>query len=377
MNSKLLKLLTVFAAQTGLSLDPRSSELYGRYNGIEVCISQLGTSAAFRISAAVKRGDSTPDINELKAIAMQNKKYLAAASSSLYRVRFNVKPALSLTAAVNSMLRPALEIVTGTLSQLGYENCCQACGTAEGVGTYYLRMDSARLCENCYQSCSAENDNLKFAEEQKTENVIGGTVGALLGSIIGGAAIVAIGQLGFVAVLSGIIMGVCALKGYEILGGKLSRRGIVISSVIMFIMVLISHHIDLSFSFMREMNKELSSAGYSAINVFESSRYLIELFKSGYITIGNLLPNLILLLIFTAAGAVPIVYSSINSKKSLNVCYRLDAPENGNQAAPAASSEIPEESMPAAESQPVSAAAESYDPPISGAEITAEPKNGE
>ena len=52
-------------------------------------------------------------------------------------------------------------------------------------------------------------------EEKKRENVPAGIVGAFLGSLIGVACAVLIGQLGYVASISGLVMAVCALKGYE------------------------------------------------------------------------------------------------------------------------------------------------------------------
>ena len=51
-------------------------------------------------------------------------------------------------------------------------------------------------------------------EEKKRENVPAGIVGAFLGSLIGVACAVLIGQLGYVASISGLVMAVCALKGY-------------------------------------------------------------------------------------------------------------------------------------------------------------------
>ena len=74
---------------------------------------------------------------------------------------------------------------------------------------------------------------LQPSDPIKRENVISGIVGAFLGSLIGVVVIVLLDQLGYVAALSGIVMGVCTLKGYELLGGKLSKRGVVISVLIM------------------------------------------------------------------------------------------------------------------------------------------------
>ncbi len=53
---------------------------------------------------------------------------------------------------------------------------------------------------------------------ERKENVLAGLVGAFLGSLIGVACIVGIGQMGYVASISGLVMAVCAIKGYSLLG---------------------------------------------------------------------------------------------------------------------------------------------------------------
>ena len=58
--------------------------------------------------------------------------------------------------------------------------------------------------------------------QEKQENLALGILGALLGGILGGAAIVLIGQLGMISALSGVVLAFCTLKGYELLGKKLS-----------------------------------------------------------------------------------------------------------------------------------------------------------
>ena len=82
------------------------------------------------------------------------------------------------------------------------------------------------------------------AEQGKPENVMTGVVGALIGAVLGGASIILLSQLGFVASISGVILAVCTLKGYELLGGRLSKRGIVISCVLMAVMPYIADRLD-------------------------------------------------------------------------------------------------------------------------------------
>ena len=66
-----------------------------------------------------------------------------------------------------------------------------------------------------------------------SENMILGIVGALIGALLGGASIVLLSQMGYVASISGVILAFCTLKGYELLAKGLSKKGIVICIVLM------------------------------------------------------------------------------------------------------------------------------------------------
>ena len=80
-------------------------------------------------------------------------------------------------------------------------------------------------------------------QKKRRENVVAGIVGAVLGSLVGVLCTVVIGQLGYMASISGLIMAVGALKGYELLGGTLSKKGAVISSVLILVMTYLAHRL--------------------------------------------------------------------------------------------------------------------------------------
>ena len=86
---------------------------------------------------------------------------------------------------------------------------------------------------------------------ERKENVLAGLVGAFLGSLIGVACIVGIGQMGYVASISGLVMAVCAIKGYSLLGGAMSRKGAVISCVLTVIMTYFGNRLDFAVSVAR------------------------------------------------------------------------------------------------------------------------------
>ncbi|MDO5401583.1 MAG: hypothetical protein Q4F17_11535 [Eubacteriales bacterium] len=119
--------------------------------------------------------------------------------------------------------------------------------------------DQATMCE----FCGATIDRSQIAAGGKGENVLAGVVGAFLGSLLGAASIVIFDQLGFVAALSGLILAVCTLKGYELLGGTLTKKGIFISLVLMLVIPYFANQISSAISFMSYVGDSGDSISFS------------------------------------------------------------------------------------------------------------------
>ena len=81
----------------------------------------------------------------------------------------------------------------------------------------------------------------------KEENVVAGIVGAFLFSLAGGIIWFLLYQVGILAAFSGIIGVVCAIKGYAIFGKRESTKGIIISTVIAFIVLVLAWYLCLSY----------------------------------------------------------------------------------------------------------------------------------
>ena len=81
----------------------------------------------------------------------------------------------------------------------------------------------------------------------KEENILAGIVGAFLFSLAGGIIWFVLYQIGFLAAISGTIGVVCAIKGYSIFGKCESIKGIIISTVIAFIVIVLAWYLCLSY----------------------------------------------------------------------------------------------------------------------------------
>jgi len=80
----------------------------------------------------------------------------------------------------------------------------------------------------------------------RKENVLAGTVGALLFSLAGGVLWFLLYQVGFLAGISGLVGVICAIKGYSIFAKGESLKGIIISIVAAVVIMLIAWYLCLS-----------------------------------------------------------------------------------------------------------------------------------
>lgn len=106
--------------------------------------------------------------------------------------------------------------------------------------------------------------NMMAAEMEKQENVALGIIGAIGGSLLGVAAM-ALFYYGnyyeYVNYLSGMLMIFCAIKGYEKLSGKASKRGMIISIIVTLAMIYVGARFCFAI---------LLTQYYSGYNVFEA-----------------------------------------------------------------------------------------------------------
>lgn len=78
------------------------------------------------------------------------------------------------------------------------------------------------------------------------ENVVAGTVGALLFSLAGGVVWFLLYQVGFFAGISGLVGVICAIKGYAVFAKQESLKGIVISVVLATLVMVASWYLCLA-----------------------------------------------------------------------------------------------------------------------------------
>ena len=156
---------------------------------------------------------------------------------------------------------------------------CSKCGATV--------TDGVERCENC---------GFPIKPVQKRENTATGFVGALLGSLIGAGCIILLSQLGYIASISGFVLAICTLKGYELLGGQLSTKGIIISIILMLMMPYFADRVDWAIVIAQEW------ADYG-VTFGQAFAVVPELLADGSIEMFDYIKNLLMIYGFALLGA--------------------------------------------------------------------------
>lgn len=140
----------------------------------------------------------------------------------------------------------------------------------------------------------------------KKNNLFLGIIGALLGAVVGGAVIVAFGQLGLISVLSGIALFFCVLFGYGKLGGELTKPGMAVCIIIMLAAPYLADRVDWAIYFLR---------WNIANNFFEAFADVHKYFEMGLLDKSDYTSNLVMLYVFVGIGIIGLIASAAKKRK--------------------------------------------------------------
>ena len=297
--------------KTGLLYKPEAG-FYGQYGGYTVNIMPINNGAQYILRLEAKNAQGEGPTAENLSLMKSGCQAIDKATATGIHTSFTIKKKMKAEEQAANIVE-ALNYVTSTLQGYGFRSACGSCGEERPTEVVRVGNGFAMLCEECYNKVTADSMSKQVELEAKPENVPAGALGALLGALVGGLAIVVISRLGFISLFSGLIMGIATIKGYELLGGKITKKGIIISVIAMIAVVWLADRIDWAISVAQE----------TGWGFFESFRSLPYLFSEGYLDRGLYFGNLGMLYLFTLAGAGAMIFSIVKAKKNENTTSRL------------------------------------------------------
>jgi len=308
MNKGLRKIYDEVGQATGLRINEQTEVLMGEVSGFHLKVDMLNNN--YMVYASVRKNGQLPDKELLKSICKANKGMMSLGVQGNYVIA-TVRGMT--TKKVIAYLINAIKALTEAFNMYGFEDVCESCGKPHtNLGSYCVSGSVSFLCDECYTQVTQSLQQSEVEMSNTKESVVAGVVGAFLGSVIGVITIIILGQLGYVAVISGLVMGVCTVKGYEMLGKKMSTKGIIICSIVMIIMTYFGEKLDWMITMMTEADFSLSEASFYFWDILEYAD-----------ATSTFMADLALVYLFTAGGAVPTILNVIKARKQAFTSYQI------------------------------------------------------
>lgn len=149
---------------------------------------------------------------------------------------------------------------------------------------------------------SEQTVDLTSGVQPVRENILLGIIGAVLGVLLGAALWVFLGRIGFIAGIAGYAIVFCGMKGYELLGGHLSKGGIILCIILSFLAILAAEFVSLGITVHSELGEMYS------LSMTDSFRMVPELLKES-----ELISAVAKDLIFGYALSIWASYSSVRN----------------------------------------------------------------
>lgn len=315
-----------YAQENGLTIEEKNGIIYGQMNGYFILIQQdPAVLAKHTVQLWAKSGgiEPVPSVVDFLNQCTTKFKYLQTASYSGTKIiaefqGLGFKWQKNYVPCLDSFLKE----MTAYCRNNQLIQCCESCQSEQGLSLYQVDGVGHMFCSSCYASVSEEIQKVKHAKKSKgSGNIIGGIVGALLGAIIGGVLWVLVGQLGYISAIAGLVMIICALKGYELLGGGLTKAGIVISCVISIVMVILADQVSWGIIVYNEFKD------YYEITYFDAIRIVPDVLQESDL-VGTAIRDLVVGYVLMAVGAWGTIRQALK-KSSGNIDTRMVTTVNG------------------------------------------------
>ncbi len=217
-----------------------------------------------------------------------------------------------------AILEGCIDGIINYLQSLGAASGCANCGSVEPLVINLHDEIPMYVCPNCLQKIN-EQVQIEASKPKVKSSLIPGLVGAFLGSLAGVIVWVIIYQLGYISAISGMIMAVGALWGYEKLGKSLDLKGIIVSVVIVLGMVYFTNRLCWTIELMKVDDFETLSFGDAFRNLESGIKamddYAAALHVNDFHLFADYIKDLLIGYAFVIIGIVSMVVNAIKSRR--------------------------------------------------------------
>lgn len=253
-------------------LADHKTHLAGYCRGYYMTFALLEGSYRLTVNASTDRDPGNAALNTFLEQCRGEHKKIISVGVSPYRFYVVIRAA-ALQKKIPELVNGVMDPILRYLAAGGYASGCGSCGTAsETLGCWQVNDEILQLCDPCAVRMEQELKGNQKAVKARKSNFLGGLVGSLLGALLGSVLWILIYRLGYIAGIAGLVIVVCAMKGYSILGGNLDRKGVISSLLISLILVFLANKIAWSW----EVYSELKDYGLTFFDIFRSLTSILK-----------------------------------------------------------------------------------------------------
>lgn len=213
----------------------------------------------------------------------ESTQYLSKAESTEHLVKLRIlepKKKKLILSVLNDAIQPIITQLLGCKYQTG----CINCGTSDReINCYEISGYHHYLCEECIVEIERGFKDKQIQLGEQHSNQLFGTIGAVCGAFIGAILWVILYANGLFAWIAGLAIVICAYKGYEMFGGRIDKKGFIISTIVICFMVFLANHLAWAWSALDTAKLKGYSVGeifllWEVLNDFQViTRYFIDL----------------------------------------------------------------------------------------------------
>lgn len=307
--SKVVRNYKKLAVLMGFSFDKKSKILYGQKDGFSIIIDAPNYKEPYRFVVHVSARATSDEMTQQDIWQFMRQFTTENPITTLEQEHNLVLMAMGKETNQQQLYQKLQKSINALISFLrlkGFEPCCASCGqnvetSVYSVGALYGK-GYISMCPACVSKMKTD---IAYENFLKHENILGGIAGALLGSVIGAVLILLLAQLGRVSVLLGWVMSIFTFKGYTLLGRKMTKKGMVLCTLIVLGMTYIINRMDWAILASTQL-------GVSIFTAFQAVPFLL---REGAIEFSTFTFNFLMLLICTIGGAIVEIYAALNNGK--------------------------------------------------------------
>lgn len=240
------------AIPDGFVLEKTQNIMRGTYRGISLFVVPLEVERQYQIQLYTdmeKSRDKNGFMERLSAMPQEH--------AGIRHAGYNGSNMVSVLVESDGVqdkknLTDVIHALVSQCEEFGVHNCCAHCKGDQEVHAAAVDHTPLLLCSGCLAQAAGRVNGGTFRKENLFLGFLGAVVGVLLGSVLW----IVIGQIGFIAGIAGFAIVFCGMKGYEILGGRLTKKGIVLCVLLSFLAIFGAEIVSIGIVVYQEFGKE-------------------------------------------------------------------------------------------------------------------------